>query len=105
MATGPQYSSMGGAPMFCAGATRERLGTLRMRVSDAVRMVSVIALEEYGAFSTRLKSKPKERVLAAREYGAEMALSAHRVETMAKKYKQVRTTRWAPKEPCCVSLK
>ncbi|KAL8271948.1 hypothetical protein Esti_004072 [Eimeria stiedai] len=72
-----------------AGATRERLGTLRMRVSDAVRMVSVIALEEYGAFAARLKSKPKERVLVTREYGAEMALSAHRVETMTKRYKQL----------------
>ncbi|KAL8455781.1 hypothetical protein Emag_000355 [Eimeria magna] len=72
-----------------AGATRERLGTLRMRVSDAVRMVSVIALEEYGAFAARLKSKPKERVLVTREYGAEMALSAHRVETMTKRYRQL----------------
>lgn len=61
-----------------------------MRVSDAVRMVSVIAMEEFGAFATRLKSKPKERVLVTREYGVEMALNAHRVETMAKKYKQVR---------------
>lgn len=72
-----------------AGATRERLGKLRMRVSDAVRMVSVIALEEFGAFSSRLKSTPKERVLVAREYGAEMALSTHRVELMERKYKQL----------------
>ncbi|CDJ56546.1 hypothetical protein, conserved [Eimeria maxima] len=72
-----------------AGATRERLGKLRMRVSDAVRMVSVIALEEFGAFASRLKSTPKERVLVAREYGAEMALSTHRVELMERKYKQL----------------
>ncbi|KAL8440012.1 hypothetical protein Efla_004928 [Eimeria flavescens] len=72
-----------------AGATRERLGALCMRVSDAVRMVSVIALEEYGAFAARLKTKPKERVLVTREYGAEMALNAHRMEGLTKKYKQL----------------
>lgn len=60
-----------------------------MHISDAVRMVSVIALEEYRAFSSRLKSKPKERALVAREYRVEMALNGHRVETMTKKYKQV----------------
>lgn len=76
--------------LWDAGATRERLGKLRMRVSDAVRMVSVIALEEFGAFASRLKSTPKERVLVAREYGAEMALSSHRVDLMERKYKQVR---------------
>ncbi|OEH78244.1 hypothetical protein cyc_03097 [Cyclospora cayetanensis] len=70
-----------------AGVVRERLGKLRMRLSDTLRNVSLIALEEFGVFASRLKSKPKERVLVAREYGAEMALSMHRVETMAKKYK------------------